>query len=123
MNKNAHPSLPPLLGTLPDGVPVQAVTVLHPDPWFKKRHVKRRVVSAEFMDDLAGYLPGGARVHLQTDVPELFTDLQEQVGLSPLFTRLPNPTEPPFGVKTPREEATERKGLDVYRLAYERIHG
>src|SRR4051794_18413627 len=47
------------LGRLLDGVPagvLQAVTIQFPDPWFKKRHAKRRMVNAELVETVASKL-------------------------------------------------------------------
>ena len=43
---NANNTLRPLLQSLPSGW-LQRVTIQFPDPWFKKRHHKRRVVQPE----------------------------------------------------------------------------
>lgn len=47
---------------------VERVFILFPDPWPKKRHWKRRLVNADFLDDLAHILAPGARVRFATDV-------------------------------------------------------
>jgi len=47
------------LGKLFDGVPdgrLQMVTIQFPDPWFKKRHAKRRMVNIEMIDTIARHL-------------------------------------------------------------------
>ena len=44
--------------------------VLFPDPWPKKRHGKRRVVSGETLAGLARALADGAELRLASDVPE-----------------------------------------------------
>lgn len=41
--------------------------LLFPDPWPKKRHHKRRIVSAEFLQLVASRLIAGGRVHMATD--------------------------------------------------------
>lgn len=41
-----------------------------PDPWHKKKHNKRRIVSAQFLDLLLPKLKGGASIHMATDWEE-----------------------------------------------------
>jgi tRNA (guanine-N7-)-methyltransferase len=43
------------------------VRVFFPDPWPKARHVKRRLVSAAFVDLVATRLRPGGRLHVATD--------------------------------------------------------
>ena len=54
------------------------VLVLFPDPWHKKRHHKRRLVQAGFLDLLAGRLRPGGRLHLATD----WADYGEQLRIA-----------------------------------------
>ncbi|MBI3987674.1 MAG: tRNA (guanosine(46)-N7)-methyltransferase TrmB [Lentisphaerae bacterium] len=49
---------------------VDAMYVLFPDPWPKRRHGSRRLFSAPFMDALARALIPGGVVHVATDHPE-----------------------------------------------------
>lgn len=44
--------------------------ILHPDPWPKERHKKRRIVSRETLDNLAVVLRDGAELRLATDDPD-----------------------------------------------------
>ncbi|HYX17380.1 MAG TPA: tRNA (guanosine(46)-N7)-methyltransferase TrmB, partial [Nostoc sp.] len=52
---NVNNSLHSILSSLPPGS-LQRVTIQFPDPWFKTRHAKRRVVQPELVADLANYL-------------------------------------------------------------------
>ena len=51
---------------------VAAVHVYFPDPWWKKRHKKRRVMTAMFVRDVARALSAGGHLHFWTDVREYF---------------------------------------------------
>jgi tRNA (guanine-N7-)-methyltransferase len=42
--------------------------ILFPDPWPKKRHQKRRLVSAGLLRELARVMPAGAELRLATDI-------------------------------------------------------
>lgn len=46
---------------------VDAVRLLFPDPWPKRRHHGRRLVDAAFVARVAEVLPGGGTFHLATD--------------------------------------------------------
>src|SRR5215469_11660009 len=54
---------------LPDAS-LAAVHVYFPDPWWKARHKKRRVMSAPFVTDIERTLVPGGRLHFWTDVQE-----------------------------------------------------
>ncbi|MGQ0672980.1 MAG: tRNA (guanine(46)-N(7))-methyltransferase TrmB [Hyphomicrobium sp.] len=57
----------PLLRALPASSLTRAF-ILFPDPWPKKRHVKRRLVSAETLGLLARVLKPGAELRVATDI-------------------------------------------------------
>ena len=102
----------------PDGS-VQRVFVHFPDPWWKKRHAKRRVLGPELLDDLARLLVPGGQLFVQTDVldrAELYADV---IDAHPLFERQMTPTGwlegNPFGSVSNRESRAELDGLPVFR--------
>ena len=65
--------LEPLLDSLPcRGKEVKCVTVLHPDPWFKAKHHKRRVMNTEFAAALTQRLHPGSTIRFQSDVLDTF---------------------------------------------------
>lgn len=43
------------------------IEILFPDPWPKKRHHKRRIIQAAFVELVASRLVTGGRLHLATD--------------------------------------------------------
>jgi tRNA (guanine-N7-)-methyltransferase len=59
----------PLLRLLPEAS-IGRVFILFPDPWPKKRHHKRRLVSPGTLSDLARVMRPGAELRLATDVSE-----------------------------------------------------
>jgi tRNA (guanine-N7-)-methyltransferase len=52
---------------LPDGQIARAF-ILFPDPWPKKRHQKRRLVSAATLGELARIMRPGAELRIATDI-------------------------------------------------------
>jgi tRNA (guanine-N7-)-methyltransferase len=51
---------------------VRAVHVYFPDPWWKARHKKRRVMNADFVRHVERVLVPGGRLHFWSDVQEYF---------------------------------------------------
>ncbi|BCS55267.1 tRNA (guanine-N(7)-)-methyltransferase [Geobacter sp. SVR] len=63
-----------------------------PDPWPKMRHRKRRLVNADFMQFLSGYLQQSADFHFATDFDDYGLDVAHMMGGVPAFTNvLPEP--------------------------------
>lgn len=60
------------------------IWVLHPDPWPKARHEKRRLLSAEFLNLLGTNLEPGGEIIIGTDHWEYFDWITEQVKNSNL---------------------------------------
>ncbi|CAL8460862.1 g393 [Coccomyxa elongata] len=73
MMANATVSLESMLATYPG--PLSLVTIQFPDPHFKTRHKKRRVVQPQLVYAIAGMMPRGGRVFLQSDVVEACADM------------------------------------------------
>lgn len=108
-----------LLETLPEGM-LQTVTIQFPDPWFKKKHAKRRMVTPELADTIDTHLASGGKLFIQTDIDFLAEEMFEIFRARPAFKEI-TIDENPFPVKTEREMAVERKGLPVYRALWERV--
>lgn len=113
---NINVSLGGLLRSLPPGV-CQRVSIQYPDPCFKLRHAKRRVVQPELVEQLAAYLPLGAEIFLQSDLEWVAQEMLDRFGASPLLTVTTDYWLPenPLGLPTERETATLNKGLPVFR--------
>ncbi len=59
----------PLLEALPDGS-LSKLFVLHPDPWPKKRHHKRRMISPWFFAEATRVLRPGGELRVASDIPD-----------------------------------------------------
>ncbi len=59
------------------------VRVFFPDPWPKKRHHKRRLITAPFVRLLASRLSPGGRLHLATDWQHYADDMLAICGAEP----------------------------------------
>ncbi len=69
-----------------------AVHIYFPDPWWKKRHKKRRVMRESFVRDVERTLQSGGVLHFWTDVEQYF---QESMELLARHTHLQGPCEVP----------------------------
>lgn len=116
---NANNSLRSLLESLPAGV-LQRVTIQFPDPWFKKRHQKRRVVQSQLVADLAEFLVAGGTVFLQSDVEEVAIEMRDRFDEHPAFTRQTQKwlEHNPLPVATERELLVMSFNDPVYRALF-----
>lgn len=110
---NAMLWLDRLLEQIPAGI-LQHVTIQFPDPWFKKKHAKRRMVNAELVGAVLAKLADAGRIFVQTDIEFLAEEMFSILRAVPILEEI-LVTENPFPVKTEREKAVEDKDLPVYR--------
>ncbi|MFN7521850.1 MAG: tRNA (guanosine(46)-N7)-methyltransferase TrmB, partial [Aphanizomenon sp.] len=87
MFANVNNSLVSLLSNLPSGR-LQKVTIQFPDPWFKNRHAKRRVVQPELVTELANYLAVGGVVFLQSDIQFVVVEMCDRFYEHPAFEKI-----------------------------------
>lgn len=116
---NATHALDKLLEKLPAGV-LQTVTIQFPDPWFKKRHAKRRMVKDKLAETVVKNLKVSGRIFVQSDVEVLAEEIFEY------FRQFENLREMdagdnPFRIKTEREHSVEARNLPVFRTMFEKI--
>lgn len=65
---------------------LDGIYILNPDPWHKKRHHKRRIVSKENLDTFARILKPGGQLIMSTDVPYLAEWMLTRAITHPAFT-------------------------------------
>jgi tRNA (guanine-N7-)-methyltransferase len=107
-----------LLAGVPDGS-LQMVTIQFPDPWFKKRHAKRRMVNAELVDAVVSKLADSGRIFVQTDIEFLADEMFELFRADDRLNEMAIDANP-FPSRTEREKAVEDKDLPVYRAMWQK---
>ncbi|MBS0209600.1 MAG: tRNA (guanosine(46)-N7)-methyltransferase TrmB [Planctomycetes bacterium] len=101
---------------------VQAIHVYFPDPWWKARHKKRRVLNEAFLADAERTLVPGGALHFWTDVEEYFQTTLEMIArCSRLEGPLPvveSAAEHDLDYRTHFERRTRLAGLPVFRSEF-----
>ncbi|KAL6621334.1 hypothetical protein ACP70R_033766 [Stipagrostis hirtigluma subsp. patula] len=113
--------------------PLSLVSILCPDPHFKKRHHKRRVLQPPLVDSIVKNLSLGGRVLIQSDVLEVAADMRERFdGYSGVFEHVDGVDKAlqcdnegwlldnPMGIRTEREIHAELEGATIYRRMYQK---
>lgn len=111
------------LKTVPDES-VDALHVYFPDPWWKKRHRRRRVLNESFFESADRILKPGGKLHFWTDVKEYFdSTLELMETASKLIGPLPVEAEPALhdmDYRTHFERRVRMNDLPVYRAEFYR---
>jgi tRNA (guanine-N7-)-methyltransferase len=101
---------------------VQAVHVYFPDPWWKKRHRKRRVMKKSFLEQVARVLQPGGELHFWTDVLEYYEAtlelLEEIPQLDGPFPVQPREAEHDMDYQTHFERRVRLNEEPVYRSRF-----
>ena len=104
---------------------LQRVSIQFPDPWFKRRHHKRRVLQPALLLAIATALQPGRELFLQSDVLDVIEPMVALTELSDCFDRPAEDQRPwrasnPLSVPTERERYVLEQNLPVYRVLYRR---
>ena len=110
-----------LFDVLPQGS-VSKVFLNYPDPWPKKRHHRRRFVTQEHLEPLAGLMAKGAELRVATDIEDYVRQTLEQVpraGFEWTAERAADWQEPwSDWVRTRYEEKALREGRTPHYLTF-----
>lgn len=116
---NATVSLDVLLSKIPENI-LEFVTIQFPDPWFKKRHAKRRMVKDKMVETIAKHLKPDGKILVQTDVKflaeEMFEFFRNIEKLREIEIK-----ENPLQIKTEREISVESRNLPIYRRLFRKL--
>jgi tRNA (guanine-N7-)-methyltransferase len=101
---------------------LSAVHVYFPDPWWKKKHRRRRVMNAPFLRDVERTLAAGGALHFWTDVQEYFHSTLELIAqTTALAGPLPvgeRPADHDLDYRTHFERRMRLHNLPVYRSEF-----
>ena len=110
-----------------DSIPENALAAVHvyfPDPWWKTRHRRRRVLNAAFLADVVRTLQPQGRLHFWTDVEEYFEATLELIAeKTPLQGPLQVPERPAehhLDYRTHFERRTRLNEEPVFRAEFEK---
>ena len=59
---------------------ITSISFNFPDPWFKKKHHKRRVIQSEFINFLSKSMKKKSLIFIKTDVKELFEYMEHKIS-------------------------------------------
>jgi len=118
--EDARVALPRLLPAT-----LAAVFVHFPDPWWKKRHQKRLLLTEELVEQLARVLRPGGELFVQTDVPDRAAAYEQLLARSRWFVPVsgdgPRVEDHPFVARSPRERRAMADGIPIMRLRVRRL--
>ncbi|MBC8351147.1 MAG: tRNA (guanosine(46)-N7)-methyltransferase TrmB [Planctomycetes bacterium] len=101
---------------------VDAVHVYFPDPWWKDRHRKRRVMKPEFLRDIQRVLVAGGSLHFWTDVEEYYQATLEMIASEVSFEGplkvAQRPAEHDLDYRTHFERRMRMNNEPVYRSEF-----
>jgi tRNA (guanine-N7-)-methyltransferase len=103
-------------------LPEKSVTAFHlmfPDPWPKRRHAPRRLVTENFLASLHRALIPNGTIQIATDEPDYFRQITRLVSQSALFEVTTDAV--PASAMSQFEKRFTREGLKIHRLSLRKI--
>jgi tRNA (guanine-N7-)-methyltransferase len=107
---------------------VETIHVYFPDPWWKRRHRKRRIFNDWFVDRVIVSLVRGGELRLATDVSEYYESIIKLIARRAelIAVDFPEPGEPIAGEAdylTNFERKYRIEGRSIYRACYQKTNG
>jgi tRNA (guanine-N7-)-methyltransferase len=106
---------------------VKSISFNFPDPWFKKRHHKRRVIQPEFINYLSKLLQKGSLIFIKTDVKDLFDYMDSTISSNFNFKTIDkknlnySDSFNPNNIQTSREKYVIVNQIDIFDKVYIKI--
>ncbi len=121
---NVNISLEKWLSEL-DNNQLKRVSIQFPDPWFKRKHFKRRVLQRDLVNLIAQYLSEDGELFIQTDIFKLIEYMSEIIDNNTYFERKIIDgskwlAKNPYDIISDRESFVLRQNLRIYRAMYVR---
>jgi len=106
-----------LLAWLPKAS-LSRIDLIHPDPWPKRRHHRRRIVTLEFLDSIHAALEENSLFHIATDHLDYFRKIEETARSTSGFAIAEVDVElPPSGF----ELIFREQGAPIHWLALRKV--
>ena len=106
---------------------IKSISFNFPDPWFKKKHYKRRVIQPDFVNVLSSSMQKGSLIFIKTDVRDLFDYMHCTISSNLNFKKIDkrdfNYSESfnPKRFQTNREQYVMINKLDIFEGIYVKI--
>ena len=102
---------------------LKRVSIQFPDPWFKRKHIKRRVFKKSLLNSIARYISKDGELFIQSDIYKLIESMTNVIDECTYFDRkyvkgLKWLDKNPYEVYTDRELIVFNKNLPIYRAMY-----
>ncbi|WP_269604394.1 tRNA (guanosine(46)-N7)-methyltransferase TrmB [Prochlorococcus marinus] len=119
---NVNVSLDEWLSDLDYGQ-LKRVSIQFPDPWFKRKHFKRRVLKTSLLNSIAKAMSKDGEIFIQSDILKLIESMTNTIDKNRYFNRkylgdLRCVDKNPYNVKTDREILSLKNNLLIYRAMY-----
>ena len=106
---------------------ITSISFNFPDPWFKKKHHKRRVIQPKLINLLSNSMKRGSLIFIKTDVRDLFDHMELTISESIKFKKIPyqdvkfHESFNPNRIQTNREKYVILNQLKIYESIYKKI--
>ena len=102
---------------------LKRVSIQFPDPWFKRKHFKRRVLKTSLINSIARYMSKDGEIFIQSDILALIESMTHVMDNSTYFNRKylhgsKCLDKNPYNASTDRELFVAKKNLPIYRAIY-----
>ena len=119
---NVNISLDEWLSDL-DHEQLKRVSIQFPDPWFKRKHLKRRVLKKSLLSSIARTMSINGELFIQSDILKLIEYMSNIIDDNIYFDRkvvkgLKYLQKNPYEASTDRELFVLKKNLPIYRAMY-----
>ena len=106
---------------------IKSISFNFPDPWFKKKHHKRRVIQPKFIDFLSNSMKKRSLIFIKTDVKDLFNYMELTISENTKLKKLAHEdfrfveSFNPNKIQTNREKYVLSNQLKIYESIYIKI--
>ena len=106
---------------------LSSITFNFPDPWFKKKHNKRRVIQPALINMLSKAMKKGSLIYIKTDVKDLFDYMNFTISNNLTFKKLDkeylnySKSFNPNKIPTNREKYVTLNKLKIFERIYIKI--